>query len=531
MPIQSIKRNQVAAFSKFSDAFSDQESFSALIHRPFNSLEALTEHAKEKQLAYSSANRQVLVATLERQLAGKASSSQLENLKSLSEENVFTITTGHQLTLFGGPLYLVYKVLHVVKLAATWNASQDNFKAVPVFWMASEDHDLDEVRSTNVFGKRFIWDTDQTGAVGRMNTSDFKEVLHTFKALFEGKDSEIEALLREVNGNYAQFNQDFLTRLFADFGVLVIQPDTHELKKLFQPVLERELETSCSLPAVLAANETLQNLGWNPQAQAREVNLFYLLEGKRSRIERQGDSFKIDGKEWTAADLMTALNQFPERFSPNVILRPVYQETVLPNLAYIGGGGEMAYWVQLKGVFESHQTMYPLIQQRNSLHIIDSGMQKRMDKLDFDLVDYFKPTDDLKKAFIAANSAEEVDMQEVYAAFEEFKKVLIEKTCSVAQALQSMAEAESVKMFKQIEQIESKLVKQVKQTHEQSLKAIEFVCERFMPENTLQERYFHWLHFAPDGNYSKLFQRVYDVMDPMNADLLVLWPEEFGNEH
>ncbi len=531
MPIQSIKRNEVAAFSKFSVAFSDQEQFASVLNRPLVSLESLTAQANEKKQAYSSKHREVLVQELESQLAPKLSESQRQNLELLRQENTFTITTGHQLTLFGGPLYLAYKVLHVVKLVEMWNRSQSEFKAVPVFWMASEDHDLDEVRSTHLFGKKFTWETDQTGAVGRMKTTDFAEVLESFKELFAGKDAEIEALLKLDAEDYAGFNQAFLSSLFAEFGVLVIQPDSPALKKLFLPVMKRELEENCSYPAVSEANAKLASLGWEPQAQAREINLFHLSEGKRSRIEKTGDSFQINDAQRPAEELLKLLQDNPEQFSPNVILRPVYQETILPNLAYIGGGGEMAYWVQLKDVFAAHNTVYPLIQQRNSLHIIDAGMQKRMEKLDFSVQDYFLAVDTLKKQFIAQNSAEEVDMANVYDAFEQFKKTLVEKTSSVAQALENMAEAESVKMFKQLEQIESKLVKHVKQGHEQSLKSIEFVCERFMPENTLQERYFHWLHFAPDGNYSKLFHRIYAVMDPMNEELLLLWPEEFTNEH
>jgi bacillithiol biosynthesis cysteine-adding enzyme BshC len=531
MPIQSIKRSEVAAFSEFSVAFSDQEQFASVLNRPFVSLESLTAQAREKKQAYSSKHREVLVHELELQLAQKLSESQRKNLDLLRLEDTFTITTGHQLTLFGGPMYLVYKVLHVVKLTEMWNKSQSEFKAVPVFWMASEDHDLDEVRSTHLFGKKFIWETDQTGAVGRMKTTGLTEVLESFKELFAGKDAEIEALLKLESAYYAGFNQAFLSSLFAEFGVLVIQPDSAALKELFLPVMKREMEENCSFPAVSKMNAVLAKMGWEPQAQARVINLFHLSEGKRSRIEKSGDSFKMNDAHWSAEELLKTVHNHPEQFSPNVILRPVYQETILPNLAYIGGGGEMAYWVQLKYVFAAHETVYPLIQQRNSLHVIDAGMQKRMEKLDFAVQDYFLAVDTLKKRFISENSAEEVDMTYVYDAFEQFKKSLIEKTSSVAQALENMAEAESVKMFKQLEQIESKLVKHVKQGHEQALKSIEFICERFLPENTLQERYFHWLHFAPDGNYSKLFQRIYAVLDPMNEELLFLWPEEFTNEH
>ena len=531
MDSRQIQRQELSVFSKFSKAFTDQTAFAPFLNKPFTALKDLHAQAAEKLAGYSDQNRQVLADSLFQQAGAYFSEKQLANLALLREKNTVTITTGHQLTLFGGPMFLVYKVLHMAKLAAAFNESQTDYKAVPIFWLASEDHDLDEVRSAHLFGKTFTWETPQTGAVGRMTTADFTQVLADFKALFEGKESQIEKLLTCDQTEYAAFNQEFLTRLFSDFGILVLQPDSAALKKMFVPVLTRELETSCALPAVEQVNERLLSFGWTPQAQAREINLFLLSDGKRSRIERAGSSYLIDGKTWSSDELLAFAQDHPEQFSPNVILRPVYQETILPNIAYIGGGGEMAYWVQLKEVFAAHQTIFPLIQQRNSLHVIDSGMLKRMEKLDFQVQDYFQSADLLKKAFIAQNSADEVDMSEVYEAYEQFKRALISKTRSVAQSLENMAEAESVKMQKQLEQVEAKLIKQVKQTHEQALKSIEFVCERFMPENTLQERYFHWLHFAADGNYADFFQRIYERIDPFCGDLMLLYPTDFKAEH
>lgn len=527
MEVSYIARESLSQFSAFSKAFKNQQRFEAFLQAPFERVEQLNEQAELKSQQYSKENRKVLVDTLTAQLEDFASEQQRANLALLASENTFSITTGHQLTLFGGPLYLIYKVLHVVKLVEAFNANHTSKKAVPIFWMASEDHDIDEVRSTALFQQKFIWETQQTGAVGRMGLSDFDLVFQAFGQLFEGKETAIKKLLAIPRWEtYADYCQQFLSVLFADFGVLVIQPDAPSLKKLFAPVIKRELFSQPSLAAVSKTNELLAKAGWNPQAKARSVNLFYLSQGERQRIDPTENGFAIGGELIPAIQMEAMIENDPASFSPNVILRPVYQETILPNLAYIGGGGEMAYWIQLKGVFEAHETLFPLIQQRNSMHLVDHTMMKRMEKVEFELVDYFKHKDVLKNQFLAIHGEEELDLTAIHAQFDQLRLAIIEKAKSVSVTLESFAEAETVRMSKQLEAFESKLSKQVKQQHEQSLKAIEFVCDRFLPQNTLQERYYHWLQFAPTGEFPLLLQAIYAATDPFQADLIVCtWDE------
>lgn len=520
---QCIDRKQLSAFSSFSAAFGNQANFTDFLSAPFLSLSDLELQAKAKQSSYSAASRAVLCDVLSEQIADQASESQKKALADLALPTTFTITTGHQLTLFGGPLYLLYKVLHVVKLVEQFNASQSNYKAVPVFWMASEDHDFDEVRSSHLFQQKLTWETTQTGAVGRMKMDDYSLVHTTLKQLFEGKETAIQELLSiSEKQSYAAYMQVFLTKLFADYGVLVIQPDDERLKQLFAPVIRRELKDQPSFDAVQASNKSLQKAGWTPQAQARACNLFYLSDGKRSRIDVTQNGFAIDGSVYSESELLEKVDSSIASFSPNVILRPVYQETILPNLAYIGGGGEMAYWIQLKGVFQAHETLYPLIQQRNSVHLIDAGMQKRIEKIGFEVPSFFETKEQLRKTYLLTHNADQLNVEGMFQQFENLKIAVIEKAKSVDVTLESFAEAEMVRMRKQLESIEGRMVKQVKQQHEQALKSIDFVCDRFMPENTLQERYFHWLHFAPSGDYKVLLQQVYSALDPLNSDLIVL---------
>lgn len=525
MSTQTIPRKDLHQFSAFSAAFGeDQAPFSAFIQTPLNSISDLKEQAALKKAQYAPAFRTQLVKTLQQQAGNSLSGSQAANLALLEDENTFTITTGHQLTFFGGPLFLLYKVLHVVKLSAEFNASQQEFKAVPVFWMASEDHDVDEIRSTRLFGKTLTWETTQTGPVGRFRLDDYSEIAETFKELFASVEGcEILELINDLpSDDYGTHYRQFIQKLFSAFGVLVLQPDTADLKRLFLPVIQRELSEQPSFPAVEAVNKQLIAAGLKPQAMARSCNLFLLDAAGRHRIDPSVNGFTVDGQVYTKEEMQAFAKQHPEQFSPNVILRPVYQETILPNLAYIGGGGEMAYWIQLKGVFDAHGILYPLIQQRNSMTIVDGGTNKRMKKLGWKLERFLGPKEQLRKEFLNENDKGQESTRQLKEYFQRLRLSMIAKAKEIDVSLESFAEAETVRMAKQLEAFEQRLLKQVKQQHEQSLKAIDAVCDRLFPENELQERVLHWLNFAPNGDYSPLLEQIYAATDPFEKDLILV---------
>jgi len=525
MSTQTISRKDLRQFSAFSAAFGeDQTPFSSFIQTPFQSIDTLKQQALLKQGRYAPESRAHLVATLRQQTGSFLSGSQAANLDLLAQETTFTITTGHQLTLFGGPMFLLYKVLHVVKLSADFNASQPDFKAVPVFWMASEDHDVDEIRSARLFGKTLTWETEQKGPVGRFGLDDYSEVSETFKEFFASREGcELLQLLDGLTTtNYGEYYQQFISKLFAAFGVLVLLPDTPELKKLFVPVIQKELTEQRAFPAVEEANKRMIAAGLKPQALARSCNLFLLDELGRHRIDPSANGFTVDGTVYTTAEMLALTEEHPEQFSPNVILRPVYQETILPNLAYIGGGGEMAYWIQLKGVFDTYDVPYPLIQQRNSLMIVDGGTTKRMEKLNWELPRFFGQKEQLRKEFLNEHDEGQESTQLFKDDFQRLRLSMIAKAKEIDISLESFAEAETVRMSKQLESFEQRLLKQVKQQHEQSLKAIDAVSDRLFPENELQERSFHWLNFAPNGDYSPLLEQIYEAIDPFEGDLIVV---------
>lgn len=521
-----ISRKKLNAFSSFSTAFGeDQTLFSDFLQRPFGSLNDLVIQANEKKSRYPDANRAVLIDVLTEQIGTSLSESQRQNLELLREPTTFTITTGHQLTLFGGPLFLLYKVLHAAKLAAEFNAIQQEHKAVPVFWLASEDHDFEEIQSTKLFGKTLTWESAQSGPVGRFHLEDYSIVFDELKQLFSGKeDAELNRLLHDLPADlYAEHYQLWMSRLFAAFGVLVIQPDEARLKRLFLPVIQRELIDQPSMEAVQQSNNALEKAGWKPQAHARACNLFLLNESGRHRIDPVTSGYSANGTIYSQEQLLQLSEEHPEAFSPNVILRPVYQETILPNLVYIGGGGEMAYWLQLKGVFAAHNTLFPLLQQRNSFMLVDEATEKKRAKTGWELLRFFESRESLRKDWLQEHDAEQLNLEKVKEAFATLRMEMIQKAKEVDVSLESYAEAETVRLSKQLESYEQRLVKQVKQQHEQLLKAIDAVCERLMPGNELQERELHWLNFAASGNYSPLLDAIYEATDPFCGGLIVLY--------
>lgn len=523
MKTHLLSRDSIKQFSSFSNAFTHQEAFHSFLQRPFQNYADLLQQIELKKEVYSAEKRSILVEELSNQLEGFISPEQQKNLDALSQANTFTITTGHQLTLFAGPLYFIYKALHIVKMTREFNAKNTGYTLVPIYWLATEDHDLEEVRSTHLFGKKLTWSTDQTGAVGQMNMFDFQEVWSEFSEFFTGKETAIKRLTDlTLEGSYQEFSQRFVSELFAELGILVLQPNTTRLKNLFVPIIAQEIQTSAAYYAVMKTNEAIIEQGFKPQAEAREINIFYLQQGSRKRIERTESGFKAGAITFSNEALIQEIEANPTAFSPNVILRPVYQETILPNLAYIGGGGEMAYWIQLKGVFEAYHVLFPLIQQRVSLHLIDGGMQKRMEKLPYDWKAYFKNKQALKQTFLEGANSEDLDFSELTSIFSSFKDKFLDKAKTIGPQLTSMVEAEFARISKQKESLEQRFIKTVKQRHETTLTSIDFLTDRFLPDNTLQERYFHWLNFVPSGDFPTFFNELMDVIDPFQQDLIVV---------
>ncbi len=506
-----------------------QERLLPFINRVF-SKENFEQQIALKKQQFSEEKRAVLVTVLTQNYANITTTEKVKaNIEALKESTTFTVTTGHQLSLFTGPIYFIYKILHVIRLAEDLALAYPENKFVPVFWMASEDHDFEEIQTIQLFNQQITWETSQKGPVGRFDLTDFEAVKNTVKALFSSHtDNEIDILMDAYAGkNLAEATFSFVNALFQKYGLVIVDGDQRALKTEFVATMQKELEHQFSYHAVQKTNEVLQKEGYKLQVNAREINLFYLQEQSRERIVKLEDGFFIEGKgNVTKENLLAELMANPERFSPNVILRPLYQETILPNLCYVGGVGEMSYWLQLKGVFDAVHEVYPLIQVRSSLLFIDSANAKKMDKVSMNLSQLFEDVAIVKKAYLKEFAADDVDFSSIEKQMLDLKSSIVDKVMAADFNLEKYAQAETLKLEKQVASIQEKVVKSVKQRHETALKTIEQVNEKLFPSNGMQERSLNLFQLCATGNVSEIVELFYKAIDPFDPEFVVLRANE-----
>ncbi|MFA7274463.1 MAG: bacillithiol biosynthesis cysteine-adding enzyme BshC [Crocinitomicaceae bacterium] len=521
-----IHREKTGLFSDLANELVyQQDHLKEFIQQEF-SLEAFETQMEKKQANYPAANRATVADVLKTNYsAGDATEAQQKNLALLAKENTFTITTGHQLSLLTGPLYFVIKILHAVRLAEELAIKYPNQNFVPIFWMASEDHDFAEINQVNLFNQKFSWTTEQTGAVGRFTLENWSEFIDGIKALFANRpEAEIQTVLESYTGaNLAEATFYLVNTLFGTEGVLVLDADQAKLKTLLAPVFEQELTKNSSFYAVEATNQELKKAGWNAQAFAREINVFLLEKGTRERIQYDnGVYFTDSGTRFSREVILEQLRHHPADFSPNVILRPLYQELILPNLCYLGGGGEMAYWLQLKGVFEAYGVVYPLIQVRNSLMLIDEATQKKMENVGWETKDLFSDVDAQKKAYVLAN-ASELDLTEM----REKQQALIDSCRNLVNVVDSSLtgylEAEMTRMSKQLDNLEQKLIRAEKSNYEKVLNQMDQIKEKLFPNGGLQERSSNFFSFCADGDVQTHLAKIKAGIDPFEKDFVVLY--------
>lgn len=522
MTAHMVDRRSTHLFSSISnDLVYEQEKLKPLIQQPF-SLEAFGKQIQLKGQSYSPQQREVLVQTLHQQYSKWNVNDRSNLIARLANSNTFAVTTGHQLSLYTGPLFFIYKIWHVIQLAEKLKNKYPSCDFVPVFWMASEDHDLEEIQSIQLFNQKFSWQTDQTGAVGRMNAQSLSEVHRELTPLFEKASAdEVTELLEHYQGKtVAEATFRLVNHLFKDQPLVILDADEEALKKSLLPVLKAELNEQLAAKKVAECNQTLEKMGYEPQAHARPVNFFYLQNQSRERIVSEDGIWKAGDKVLgTTSETLQLFENDPVSFSPNVILRPVYQEIILPNLCYVGGGGEMAYWLQLKGIFESHQIPFPIIQVRNSVVILDKSVLKKMEQLQWTVADLFKDLDQLKKDFVLENTA--LDFSHLSQQLEKWSDQLRQEIEKVDQQLKAWGEAEITRFQKSWENIQAKLVRTEKQKHQHLMDAMDFIHNRLF-DSGIQERTMNLLQLCGTGEVQSVLQILGNAIDPLQKDLIVL---------
>ena len=465
-----------------------------------------------------STQRDVLVKELKKQYSAvEINRSVQENIEALHSENTFAVTTAHQPNIFTGPLYCIYKNFHAIKLAEYLKTVLPKYNFVPVFYMGSEDADLDELGHTYVGGQKIKWDTKQTGAVGRMKVD--KEFIKLI-ALIEGQltvqpfGKEIISLVKDCYKEGIQIQDAtfrFINALFGEYGLVVLIPDNAELKKQIIPVFEDDLLNQSASTVVEKTAAKLQAAGYKLQANPREINLFYLKDNIRERIVKQGARYKVQGTSISLSEeeLQKELQNYPERLSPNVILRGIYQETILPNIAYIGGGGEIAYWLQLKELFEYYKVPFPILLLRNSFLIVEKKWQEKISKLGFTIEDLFLPEQELIKRLVEKESKQEVKLNGTFNDTEQLYEAIKKHAAAVDNTLAQHVDALKAQSIHRLHELEKKMLRAEKRKFTDQQRQIRSIKEKLFPANSLQERYDNFMpYYAKWGKefISKLYE-------------------------
>lgn len=349
----------------------------------------------QSRLDFPAEIRKSLVKELLRQYGEDIHDSVRENVVKLAENNCFTITTGQQIHPGLGPMYVIYKIVTVLQKVEQLQKEYPHYQFVPVFWMASEDHDFEEINHFKLFGNEFAWETDQDGPVGRFSTAGLSDGFSLASEEFR-RDEKVSRLLGwfasvyNEQRNLSSSTRFILNHFFGKYGLVVIEPDSRELKKWFAHAAEKELVNDAFNPLIMKQSEKLKALGYKPQIAPRSTNLFFI-QGQRKRIDRKNQQFELTpgGDAITIDELQEQLHISPEAISPNVALRPLYQETILPNLAYVAGPAEAIYWLQLRLVFEEMGIDPPGLILRYSAIIADKKTKNNLEETGIEIQDLF----------------------------------------------------------------------------------------------------------------------------------------------
>lgn len=453
-------------------------------------------------------NRAVLVEQLLQQYEGISQAEKIkQNILSLKEKNTFTITTGHQLSLFTGEWYFIFKIMTAIKMAKEAKALYPTYQFVPVFWMASEDHDFEEINHINFGEHQFVWKEKHGGPTGRIPVDEIIPIIDSLKH-FIGNKPHSEELFQLLTQAYQKGDtlsvstRKLVHELFKEEGLVIIDADDSELKRTWINTISKELFEQKSAEQCIAQTEKLNALNYSSQINPREINLFYILDNYRERIIEQAGVFSTTDGEYTfdKKTLEKELENHPERFSPNVVLRPVYQEHILPNLCYIGGPGEIAYWLQLKTVFELYQTNYPIVAWRNSYLITEEKEMLKWKALGKSNADLFKSVKELEDEFVQMHQTKKINLSEENTLLKNYINSLTSKAIAVDKNLKFTLVGTEKRMLRMMERVEQKIWKAEKKKHKESLSKIANLKSHYFPKGKLQERHDNFgLWFANNG--------------------------------
>jgi len=392
--------------------------------------------------------------------------------------------------------------------------------------MATEDHDFEEINYFQFKGKIIRWNKTSFGPVGRLSTEGLQKVLDIFSQEIGSftNAQKLKTIFKNAyinNSNLADATRYLANELFKDEGLVILDGDSIELKKLFIPYAKKELLEQTSFKKVNETNELLKD--YFVQVNPREINLFYIEDNLRERIIFENGSYKINNTsiKFSENEILSELENHPEKFSPNVILRPLYQEIILPNLCYIGGGGELAYWLELKSNFEENNIPFPILLLRNSVLLATEKQSQKANKLNLTWKDLFSNQQDLSNSKTKEYSNFKIDFTEqketLKKQFENLHQIAIQTDKSFIGAVK----AQEAKQIKGLENLEKRLLKAEKRVHIDELERILLLQNELFPNQSLQERKANFSEFYLE--YGKdLIAKIIAELNPLDSKFTII---------
>lgn len=495
MKVTHIPFQNTGFFSKIMHDYLEKNAALKQFYHNFPDTQGFYNQIEEKEKSFSLQTRITLSTALKKQYQNfEISQKTSENISLLQQKNTFTITTGHQLNLFTGPLYFLYKIFSTINLCDELTEKFPDKNFVPIYWMATEDHDFDEINYFNFKGKKVSWNRADGGAVGRFSTKGLEDVFEVFSShLGNSKNATfLKNLFSEAylhHENLADATRFIANTLFSEYGLVIVDGDDKKLKKLLIPFIKDDLLNQTSFKEVSTTITDLEK-EYKVQVNPREINLFYLSDDSRERIVFEKGVYKINNTntQFTEDEILQEVDHHPEKFSPNVLIRPLYQEVILPNLCYIGGGGEMAYWFQLKDFFTKVDVPFPILLLRNSVQIVNSKQASKLDKLLISKEEMFIKQNDLLSKKVLENSQIQIQFDDkkrfLQNQFDDLKSVAQKTDISFLNAVN----AQEKKQLNGLENLEKRLLKAEKRRQQDLVHRITELQNEILPNQRLEER-------------------------------------------
>ncbi|WP_431124599.1 bacillithiol biosynthesis cysteine-adding enzyme BshC [Flagellimonas flava] len=531
MDVACIPFKETGYFSRLICDYLDQKEDLKPFYNRFPQIENFQDQIKEKEANFPSHRRGTLVEAVEEQYKGlKVSELTQENISLLGDTKTFTVVTGHQLNLYTGPLYFLYKIVSTINLTKKLKETYPDYNFVPIYWMATEDHDFDEINYFNFKGQKVQWNKEASGAVGALNTEGLEAVFQTFSAGL-GNSTSAEHLKNLFQTAYLEHNTlteatRFLANaLFGEFGLVIVDGDDSNLKKELVPYAKQDIFENIPFDLVTTSINGLSKVStdYKIQVNPREINYFYHKDGIRERIVGKDGNFEVSNTDikFTKQELEKELEQFPERFSPNVIARPLYQEVVLPNLCYIGGGGELAYWLELKAYFNALEVTFPMLLLRNSALIMTEKQNGKVEKLGLKIPDLFLKQNSFINKKIREISNIDIDFSPQKKHLEEQFEAMYKLVEETDKSFIGAVKAQEVKQKKGLDALEKRLLQAQKRKLRDHVIRMTDIQNALFPNQSLQERQLNFSEVYLEIG-ERLIPNLMESLDPLAGKFLIL---------